>query len=220
MVAYTIPPALRAIQADANNVAPGRSTASDGTIGDAAHQAQGAASDHNPDPVTGIVHAVDITNDPAHGMDTWHWAQIIALRIAAGVETRVKYLVSNDGQKDVIFNPSVSMSWRQNGSTPAQDHRSHLHTSILYTPSAENDIRPYFVAAAIPPPVEADLTPEESQMLKDVHSFMSEIKSPGNLAWSGVAVKGNDVWRIAGWVRDKVVPALFGKLGIPMPPKP
>jgi hypothetical protein len=174
---WTNAPALRAIIADANNVAPGRSTASDGTVGDLTHQAQGAQSDHNPD-ARGVVHAVDITNDPAHGMDTWFWAQIIADRIKSGAETRVRYLVSNDGHKDVIFNPSVSMVWRQNGSAPKQDHTNHLHTSILSTVAAENDVRPYFVrpGGPVPTPSEDDLTPEQAQKLNDLHSFMSEIK--------------------------------------------
>ena len=173
-MSWTAAPALRAIIADANNVAPGRSKASDGTVGDLTHQSQGAKTDHNPD-ARGVVHAVDITHDPAHGMDTWYWAQIIADRIKAGAETRVKYLVANDGDKDVIFNPSVSMTWRQNGSFK-NDHRNHLHTSILSTLSAENDVRPYFVRPGGPTPEAPDLTPEESQMLKDVHAALPLVR--------------------------------------------
>jgi len=140
--------ALDAIKRDADRVAPGRSHASDGTIGDPAHAA--SISDHNP-AANGIVHAVDITNDPAHGFDGWRWAQVVADRIRLGLETRVKYLVSNDGAKDVIFNPSVSLTWRQNGSVK-QEHRNHLHISIRYEVSAENDQRPIFVADSIPQP--------------------------------------------------------------------
>lgn len=163
-MSYTIPPSLKAIIADANRVAPNRSRASDGTIGDLAHQAQGSSSDHNPD-ARGIVHAVDVTNDPANGMDTWHWGQIVASRMIAGFETRVEYLVSNDGQKDVIFHPSVHGNrWVQNGSSPKQEHRNHLHTSIKYLVSAENDISPYFVDSSIPPPVPTPPTPTEEEM--------------------------------------------------------
>lgn len=165
-------PALTAILADANRVAPNRSHASDGTIGDTAHAA--SKSDHNPD-FDGVVHACDITHDPAHGMDTWYWAQIVADRIRAGAEKRVKYLVSNDGTVDVIFNPSVSLLWRQNG-TAKQDHRNHLHVSILYTDQAENDTSPFFVAGTVPTPEAPDLTPEESAMLKDVHAALPLIR--------------------------------------------
>lgn len=46
--------------------APARSTAADGSIGDAAHSSRD--SDHNPDE-QGWVDAVDITDDPANGCD-------------------------------------------------------------------------------------------------------------------------------------------------------
>ncbi len=43
---------------------PNRDKSSDGTIGDPAHQARN--SDHNPNAY-GVVTAINITNDPAHG---------------------------------------------------------------------------------------------------------------------------------------------------------
>lgn len=149
-MSYTIPPLLKAILAEADRIAPGRSHASDGTIGDLSHQQQGGSSDHNPDS-RGIVHAVDITHDPAHGFDRWQQAQRIASRIAAGTERRVKYLVTSDGQVDRIFNPSVSMTWRVNGS-PKNDHLSHLHISILSGSDVENSTAPIFGSAPGPPP--------------------------------------------------------------------
>lgn len=142
-MAWRNAPALTAILNDANRVAPQRSHASDGTVGDATHAA--GKSDHNPD-FNGVVHAVDVTNDPAHGMDTWHWAQCVARRMAAGVENRVEYLVSNDGTHDKIFHPSVSLTWRDNNAEGGQSHRNHLHVSIKYTAAAENDTSPFFVA--------------------------------------------------------------------------
>ena len=53
-----------------NQMAPGRSKASDGAIGDPRHQTQ--KSDHNPhvtDGSIGVVTARDITHDPKHGCD-------------------------------------------------------------------------------------------------------------------------------------------------------
>lgn len=67
---------------------------------------------------------------------------------------------------------------------------------------------------------EADLTPEESQKLNDLHAFMSEIKAPGPFPYSGALLKINDIAAVTGWLRDKVLPPIFQKLGIPMPPKP
>jgi hypothetical protein len=51
-----------------NQIAPNRSKASDGTIGDAAHASR--ASDHNPwvrEGDAGVVTAIDITHDPDDG---------------------------------------------------------------------------------------------------------------------------------------------------------
>jgi hypothetical protein len=174
----TIPPALTAIRSDANRVAPSRNKASDGILPDAAHVAQGARSDHNPDS-RGIYHAVDITNDPANGMDTWHWANVIAARMMAGLETRVEYLVSNDGEKDVIFHPAVSNIWRQNGSVK-QEHRSHLHTSIKANVVAENNIKPYFVP--VNQPEEDDMTQEEHDKLFELHAATFNASKPSILA--------------------------------------
>lgn len=141
MAAWYAPPFLRSILAEADRIAPGRSHASDGTIGDATHAA--SESDHNPDE-SGCVHAVDVTNDPGNGFDAWAEGQGIARRIQGGHETRIKYLVAFDGDKDMIFNPSVAMWWRQNGRTPKADHASHLHVSILYTVVAETSTAPLF----------------------------------------------------------------------------
>ncbi len=176
-MSYIIPPALHAILADADKVAPGRSHASDGTIGDTRHMAQGSKSDHNPDPKTGIVHAVDVTNDPSHGMDTWHWAQIIAGRMVAGIEKRVKYLVSNNGNHDVIFNRAVGDYWRLNGTV--NEHTNHLHTSILYTSTAENDVSPYFVDPNLVPTKPIDQVSMEPMdviwYVGQLHSFWIDV---------------------------------------------
>lgn len=148
-------PFLKHILLEANTRWPRRFHDSDGIIGDAAHSA--SISDHNPD-ASGCVHAVDITHDPAHGFDSWREAEKIADRIKLGLEGRIKYLVAFNGTKDVIFNPSVSMTWRQNGIYPRSDHASHLHISIAYTFAAESSQSDVFVFSAVnaaPPPTPA-----------------------------------------------------------------
>ena len=151
-----------------------------------------------------------MTNDPANGMDTWVWAQRIADRIRSGAETRVEYLVSNDGVKDVIFHLSVSPTWRQNGSSPSQEHRNHLHTSIKHTASAENDIRPYFVAGGTPAPIQGDddLDAIQSAKLDDIHAFlMNDVKG------KGILTKISDLHAWMSSVKDKFT-ALFAKTGV------
>lgn len=154
-------PFIKHILLEANRRWPTRSRASDGIIGDATHTAQ--VSDHNPDP-SGCVHAVDITHDPAHGFDAWREAQQIAVRIALGKDTRIKYLVSFDGYKDVIFNPSVSMTWRQNGTTPKREHASHLHVSIRYDFASETSRSDLFVA--VPPTPVPEMVPPPNYVSK------------------------------------------------------
>lgn len=99
---------------------PDRNKASDGWIGDTAHASR--KSDHNAwvrDEKGGVVTALDVTHDPAHGVD--------CNRIADSVkdDPRVKYVIWNRK----IWNPSVSKSWRQySGSNP---HTKHVHISVL-----------------------------------------------------------------------------------------
>lgn len=97
--------------------APGRSTASDGTIGDTSHQAR--PSDHNPNRA-GVVCAADYTHDPASGADMH--------RIAEHLRTkRVKAL------KYVIFNrriASAASGWRWTFYGGSNPHTAHMHVSV------------------------------------------------------------------------------------------
>jgi hypothetical protein len=213
--------------ADANRVAPNRSKASDGIIGDATHSA--SVSDHNPDP-RGVVHAVDVTNDPAAGMSGWFWANIVAQRIIAGKERRVKYLVSNDGTHDKIFNPAVSYTWRNNNAEGGQSHRSHLHVSILYTPAAEGDITNFFVlggpapGAPAPVPIPVQESPDVSNTVyyaidkADHQFFVNKFNSHlihryGNGATEDLTLKTNTagkLWDATQPVVAKIRPDTFG----------
>jgi peptidoglycan hydrolase-like protein with peptidoglycan-binding domain len=104
-------PAVVAALRDANAAWPARSKVSDGTWGDASHQAR--HSDHN----TGD--AVDITHDPKHGPDGEK------LAAAAAGDPRISYVISNRK----IFNPSFGAVWRPyTGSNP---HTHHVHISVL-----------------------------------------------------------------------------------------
>lgn len=140
-------PFPKAVLAEASRIAPGRRTSSDGICGDIAHQHE--VSDHNP--VRGIPHAVDISQSTP-GSPFWQphfqvfdahlYGLLIAGRIKAGTEKRVKYLVSNYGHGDVIFDPSVSMTWRSNAT--GSSHESHLHVSFNYNFLTEQSTAPFF----------------------------------------------------------------------------
>lgn len=116
---YRLAKSLELLRSQVNAQWPYRSKASDGWIGDASHAAR--TSDHNPwvkDGNVGVVTAIDITHDPAHGVDGY----LVSRAIHA--DPRVKYVIWNRE----IFNTSVSQSWRPyTGTNP---HNKHVHVSV------------------------------------------------------------------------------------------
>lgn len=104
-------PACVAALRDANGRWPSRKKASDGIMGDAAHQAR--PSDHN------LGNAVDITHDPAAGCDGQSIAEL------AMKDDRVSYIIWNRQ----IWSPTrAAEGWRRyTGSNP---HTLHVHISV------------------------------------------------------------------------------------------
>jgi hypothetical protein len=82
-MAFRVAKSLLTLFSDIDAIAPGRSKISDGTIGDAAHQQR--RSDHNPDQ-NGVVRAIDVTQDPEHGVDM----AVIGEQIRVRRDPRVK----------------------------------------------------------------------------------------------------------------------------------
>ena len=69
-MAWRVAKSLTKLRDQINAMAPRRNKSADGTIGDAAHASR--SSDHNPwvkDGKTGVVTALDITNDPRNGVN-------------------------------------------------------------------------------------------------------------------------------------------------------
>lgn len=108
--------------------------------------------DHFPD-ARGIPHAVDITQSTYRNpnwkpgqfsiFDAHAWGDIIAKRIAAGLETRIKYLVSHNyvTGKAKVWSLEKPYWHDQDGDT----HITHLHISINYTQEAEDSVEPFWV---------------------------------------------------------------------------
>lgn len=96
---------------------PGRNKASDGTIGDARHQAQ--ASDHNPN-AAGVVCALDITHDPTHGVDTYAIADLLRIH----PHPDLKYVISNGRIASIWSN------WAWQRYTGPDPHTNHMHVSV------------------------------------------------------------------------------------------
>jgi hypothetical protein len=120
---WRVAKSLDHLLAQVNQLAPSRSKASDGSIGDANHQTRD--SDHNPwvtDGTMGIVTARDITHDRKNGCDAQH----IADAIVAARDPRVKYIIWNRRICSSVVSP---WKWRAyGGSNP---HTKHIHISVL-----------------------------------------------------------------------------------------
>lgn len=134
---------LETLREQINAASPNRSKASDGTIGDSAHDSR--SSDHNPwvmDGKTGVVTAIDITHDPRNGMD----GAVVAEALKASGGTRIKYIIWNRR----IWNPSVSSRWRPyTGSNP---HDKHVHVSVQPRKALYDSTAPWELKPAAPRP--------------------------------------------------------------------
>jgi hypothetical protein len=123
-MAWDVAKSLDKLLSQINELAPHRSKASDGSIGDTAHQA--GASDHNPENKPGLepdeVDARDFTHDPAHGCDIGQIFEAIRLSCKAGRERRVKYLIFN--RRYCSRNTGWAW-WPYTGDSP-HDHHGHV----------------------------------------------------------------------------------------------
>lgn len=119
---------LLVLRDQVNAIAPNRSTASDGLVGDAAHAA--TTSDHNPHYVAGvgdeIVTALDLTHDPDHGFDSYAFAEVLRQHRDA----RIKYVISNRRLFSSYATSSYpAWTWRPYSGT--DPHTNHVHVSVL-----------------------------------------------------------------------------------------
>ena len=110
---------------------PDRDRRSDGWIGDLRHSAR--PSDHNPDPATGMVRAIDVDRD-VHKSGKPDLMPDIAdqLRLAAKAgENRISYIIFAGR----IASSRMGWRWRKySGSNP---HNAHCH--ISFTKQGDQD---------------------------------------------------------------------------------
>lgn len=234
---WIVAASCKAALAEATRRWPDRNRAADGTIGDAAHAAR--TSDHNPDDQTSNdnrdadhvheVHAFDLSHDPAHGCDCNVLAEHVRSRVLAGLETRVAYVIWDRR----IFNPAVSPDWRPY--TGADPHTGHIHCSILYSDSAENDTsdwweipsqapepstlnpQPSTSTSTRPPANTSNHPPRTPHMMlnlkdSDYFFFVRGVADDNTLVL--VALEKPEAWELvaAGVPNVVVTPALFDKV--------
>ena len=124
MAAWIVAESLDRLLAQLNALAPRRSKASDGSIGDQAHSAR--ISDHNPRWIAGanLVTARDFTQDPAGGLDC---AQLRDALIRAK-DSRIKYLIYN---REIISGGGEVHPWARRRYSGPNPHTKHLHLSVV-----------------------------------------------------------------------------------------
>src|SRR5690349_2785783 len=116
MSSWRVAHSLLILRGQVDAMFPQRSKDSDGTIGDASHSSR--TSDHNPDE-DGVVTAMDITNDPLHGLTS----ERLAESIRTSGDKRLKYVISNKK----IANPSIDGgAWRPYHGINPHDHHCHI----------------------------------------------------------------------------------------------
>jgi hypothetical protein len=129
---------LKQLFAEFDQLAPNRDRASDGSIGDTAHQHE--VSDHNPDETGSVpihdadsineVHAVDVDDDlGVVPMETV--VQFLLERCRAGAETRLRYIIYNRRIWE------ADNGWAQRVYTGSSPHTEHAHFSASYVTARE-----------------------------------------------------------------------------------
>lgn len=154
--AWELARSLQTLRAQLNALAPHRSTASDGSIGDTNHLAEGwTASDHNPwwptTGLTGLVRAIDVTHDPTGGMNCHQLADMLI----AARDPRALYVIWNgwiSDRRPIGGHPP--WTWLPYTGTNPHDH--HLHLSVVPSPACD-DPRPWALQQPTPLNPESDL---------------------------------------------------------------
>ena len=131
-MAWRLAKSLETLRSQVNAKWPARGKGSDGSVGDTSHAAR--PSDHNP--VNGVVHAIDITHDPAHGFDSYKFADMLLAR----QDRRMKYVISNSRIGSGPAGPSPGIWRKYTGSNP---HDHHCHISVVAAAALRDSVAPW-----------------------------------------------------------------------------
>jgi hypothetical protein len=133
----TLVPCLDALRSEFNRNFSRRDKASDGWIGDPAHQA--SSSDHNPDE-RGYVHAIDVDEDlRAPGATMRECVEEVVRRHRTGADNRLTYVIYDR----TIW--SASNDWRPRDYSGSNPHDKHAHFSASYVRARESSRAPFGV---------------------------------------------------------------------------
>lgn len=165
---------------------PGRSKASDGSIGDAAHASR--VSDHNPDS-GGVVRARDYTHDPDAGVDI----DRLSDELAASRDSRIKYVIANNL---IMSGAAGPRPWRWTPYRGTNPHRSHLHLSVVADYRAD-DPAPWALPMLAPDPPEEDMP--SAQEIADVILNLP-IQREGADQSGATSLRAIIAWSDSAWI--------------------
>lgn len=202
-----------------NAAYPARDKSSDGTIGDERHAT--TSSDHNPNGA-GVVCAMDITHDPAHGVD----ARKLAEKFVASRDARIKYLISN---AQIVSSKVQPWVWRSYSGVNA--HRHHMHISVMGDQAHYDDTHPWSAIgvshlappstavasptapiAPIPAAPHPDLAKALDYIFEDEGGYAERAGEPGGAVNMGVSFETFATWRD---LHDKPRPTFADLRAIP-----
>lgn len=162
-MAWRLANSLTTLRNQVNAAYPARNKASDGTIGDAAHSSR--TSQHNPNPA-GVVTAIDITHDPAHGVN----GQVLADALIT--DSRAWY---------VIFNRRIRYyggAWQAySGSNP---HTAHVHLSTKQDAGNYDNSRNWNLSTSAP---QGGMPVADETLVNIIYgAFLGRAPDPGGMA--------------------------------------
>lgn len=219
---WRVAKALETLRAQIDAAHPSRRKDSDGTIGDAAHASR--TSDHNPwvqDAGVGVVTAMDITHDPAGGVDSYALADLLRQRR----DPRIKYVISNRR----IFSSQVN-AWEWRPYTGINPHDHHVHVSVLSDKAHYDDTTAWSIAGTAAPAAPAQSTLQKGSTGPDVQLLQHLLQIPADgvfgdateaavRAFQGVhalvadGVVGTYTWRALSSTPTGIVATIFGGAG-------
>lgn len=208
MGSWVLVPCLVQLRTEFNELAPNRSKASDGSIGDAAHAE--STSDHNNDETGSVpiqdadktpeVHAIDVTSAGpwpqfAGGAGSMERVvQFILVRCRSGAEKRLRY---------VIYNRRIwaaSWGWEEQKYAGTNPHDKHAHFSASYSTSLEASTASWHLNDLLPKPpkgwdemaTKAEIQAALAEVLADPRPyFLKRLgKTPDGRQWSDLSVDG------------------------------
>ncbi len=143
-MSWRVASSLETLLAMVNKSAPHRRKDSDGSIGDARHQAE-RTSDHNPYIIVkgvGVVRARDFTHAPETGFDAYAFAEMLRIN----KDPRIRYIISNYKIASGAAGPQPWV-WRKYSCPPnSNPHDHHTHVSVSEDVKLFDDARAWSFA--------------------------------------------------------------------------